>query len=76
MDDSELDDALFFDDVPGAYPIRRAFKDAVMTAVLKARLRVQKTWICPLCGFSRTGGILSVARFCRIGFDGPLPFGL
>ena len=45
MDHSELDEALFFDAVPGAYPIYRAFKDAVLKAYPDAQLRVQKTQI-------------------------------
>ena len=32
MDYSELDAALFFDPVPGAYTIYRAFVDAVLAA--------------------------------------------
>ena len=32
MDHLELDEALFFDAVPGAYAIYRAFKDAVLKA--------------------------------------------
>ena len=43
--DLELDEALFFNDHPGAYPIYRAFKDAVLTAYPEAGLRVQKTQI-------------------------------
>ena len=45
MDDFELDEALFFDAVPGAYPIYRAFKGAIMTAYPDTQLRVQKTQI-------------------------------
>ena len=45
MDDFELDEALFFDAVPGAYPIYRAFKDAVLKSYPDAQLRVQKTQI-------------------------------
>ena len=45
MDHSELDEALFFDAVPGAYAIYHAFKDAVLKAYPDAKLRVQKTQI-------------------------------
>ena len=45
MDDFELDEALFFDAVPGAYVIYRAFKGAVLNAYPDAQLRVQKTQI-------------------------------
>ena len=45
MDDFELDEALFFDAVPGAYAIYRMFKSAIMTAYPDAQLRVQKTQI-------------------------------
>ena len=45
MDDFELDEALFFDPVPGAYRIYRAFKGTVMKTWPDARLRVQKTQI-------------------------------
>ena len=45
MDHSELDEALFFDTVPGAYAIYHAFKDAVLKAYPDAKLRVQKTQI-------------------------------
>ena len=45
MDTAELDEALFFDAVPGAYAIYRAFKGAILTAYPDAQLRVQKTQI-------------------------------
>ena len=45
MDDFELDEALFFDPVPGAYSIYHAFKGAIMTAYPDTQLRVQKTQI-------------------------------
>lgn len=45
MDPSELDAVLFFDAVPGAYPIYRAFAEAVAAHWPKAACRVQKTQI-------------------------------
>ncbi len=45
MDALDLDEALFFDAVPGAYPIYRAFKGAVLKAYPEAQIRVQKTQI-------------------------------
>ena len=45
MDYSELDAALFFDPVPGAYAIYRAFADAVLAAYPESQIKVQKTQI-------------------------------
>ena len=45
MDHSELDEALFFDAVPGAYAIYRALKSAIVKAYPDAQIRVQKTQI-------------------------------
>ena len=45
MDALDLDEALFFDTVPGAYPIYRAFKGAILNAYPEAQIRVQKTQI-------------------------------
>ena len=45
MDALDLDEGLFFDMVPGAYPIYRAFKGAVLKAYPEARIQVQKTQI-------------------------------
>ena len=45
MDDFELDEALFFHPVPGAYPIYRAFKDAILNAYSDTQIKVQKTQI-------------------------------
>ena len=45
MDYSELDEALFFDAVPGAYPIYCALKAAIMKAYPNTSLHVQKTQI-------------------------------
>ena len=45
MDALDLDEALFFDTVPGAYPIYRTFKSAVLKAYPDAQIRVQKTQI-------------------------------
>ena len=45
MDRLELDEALFFDPVPGAYPIYRAFKSAILTAYQDTQIKVQKTQI-------------------------------
>ena len=45
MDYSDLDAALFFDPVPGAYAIYRAFADAVLAAYPKTQIKIQKTQI-------------------------------
>ena len=45
MDASEWDAALFFDAVPGAYGLYRAFADAVAARWPDATCRVQKTQI-------------------------------
>ncbi len=45
MDPAEADAALFFDAVPGAYPIYRAFADAVAERWPDAACHVQKTQI-------------------------------
>ena len=45
MDHSELDEALFFDAVPGAYPIYREFKGAVLKVYPEIQIKVQKTQI-------------------------------
>lgn len=45
MNRSELDAALFFDAVPGAYALYRAFADAVAARWPDAACRVQKTQI-------------------------------
>ena len=45
MDYSDLDAALFFDPVPGAYAIYRAFADALLAAYPETQIKVQKTQI-------------------------------
>ena len=45
MEELEMEAALFFDAVPGAYPIYHAFKSAVLRAYPHAQIRVQKTQI-------------------------------
>lgn len=45
MEPSELDAVLFFDTVPGAYALYRAFADAVTARWPEATCRVQKTQI-------------------------------
>ena len=45
MPPSDLDAALFFDAVPGAYPIYRAFADAVAARWPEVACRVKKTQI-------------------------------
>ena len=45
MDTSQLDEALFFDAVPGAYAIYRAFHDAVLSIYPETQVKVQKTQI-------------------------------
>ena len=43
MDSSQLDEALFFDAVPGAYANYRAFHDAVLSIYPDTQVKVQKT---------------------------------
>ncbi|MBR4578182.1 MAG: hypothetical protein IKO22_01070 [Oscillospiraceae bacterium] len=45
MPETELDAALFFNDLPGAYPIYLAFRDAVLAAHPDTKIKVQKTQI-------------------------------
>ena len=45
MEYSELDEALIFDAVPGAYRIYRTLKEAILKACPDAQLCVQKTQI-------------------------------
>ena len=45
MTPSDMDAALFFDAVPGAYPIYRAFADAIAARWPEVVCRVQKTQI-------------------------------
>ena len=68
MDHTELDEALFFDAVPGAYPIYRAFKYAVLKACPEARLRVQKTQIT-----FRNPRVFACASLLRAGRKAELP---
>ena len=45
MEHLDMDEAFFFDAVPGAYAIYCAFKGAVLKAYPNAQIRVQKTQI-------------------------------